>query len=86
VRQFPSGTLVVLKLWTFLFSSKQTCSKHAKAISYSLQKKNSNDVLHSPIKDHLALALRGFVVKSQIRNLTFGPSFDHNSRILSLNE
>jgi hypothetical protein len=42
-------------------------------ISYSPQKDLSNNVLHAPIGDHLTPALRGFVVKSQIPNLT--PAF-----------
>jgi hypothetical protein len=46
----------------------------------------SNDVLHAQIRDDLTLALRGFVVKSQIPNLTLDHSFDHNSCILGLNE
>ncbi len=39
-------------------------------ISYSPQKDLSNNVLYTPIGDHLTPALRGFVVKSQIPNLT----------------
>jgi hypothetical protein len=47
--------------------------EYAMKISYSLQKYLSNGVLHTLIEDDLTLALKGFVVKSQIPNLT--PSF-----------
>jgi hypothetical protein len=50
------------------------------------QKDLSNTILHPPIEDHLTFALRGFVVRNQIPNLTFDPSFDHNSCISYLNE
>jgi hypothetical protein len=70
----------------FISSSNQTCLEHKRAIAYSPQKDFSNGVLHAPIKDHLTFALRGFVVKSQIPNLTSGPSFDHTSCISSLND
>jgi hypothetical protein len=39
-----------------------------------------------PNQNYLTLILRGFVVGSQIPNLTPNPSFDHNSCILCLNE
>jgi len=55
-------------------------------ISYSIQRDISNDVLHAPIIDHWAPTIQGFVVGSQIPNLTPNPSFDHNSCILGLNE
>jgi hypothetical protein len=41
--------------------------------------------LHAPIGDDLTLALREFVVNSQIPNLNLNPSFDHNLCISSLN-
>jgi hypothetical protein len=65
---------------------KSSVLEHAKAISYSFQKKKFNGVLHTQIEDHLTLVLKGFVVGSQIPNLTLGPSFDYNSCILSLNK
>ncbi len=88
---FPSGspkieTLIVPKLWTFIFFSNQTCFEHVMAITYSLQKNISNNLLHALIRDHLTPTLKGFVVKNQIPNLTPDPSFDHNSCISSLNE
>jgi hypothetical protein len=58
---------------------------HARALYYS-QKDISNGVSHVPIKNHLTLALRGFLVENQILNLVLDPSFDHNSCILGLNE
>ncbi len=53
--------------------------EHLKKTCHSLQKDLFNSVLHAPIIDHLTLILRGFVVGSQILNLTANPSFDHNS-------
>jgi hypothetical protein len=47
-------------------------------ISYNSQKDLSNGVLHAPIGDDLTFFLKGFVVKSQVPNLTPNPSFDHN--------
>jgi hypothetical protein len=49
------GTFVVLKFWTFIFSSNKACFEHAKAISYNPQKDFFNDVLHTSIGDHLTL-------------------------------
>ncbi len=79
---FPSGspklgTLFVLKLWMLISSSNQICLNHERQISYSLQKNISKNVLHASIKSHLTPNLRGFVVGSQIPNLTPSPSFDH---------
>jgi hypothetical protein len=65
---------------------KTTCLEHAKAISYSLQKVPSNGVLHTLIGDHLTSYLKGFLVRSQILNLTPNLPFDHNSCSLGLNE
>ncbi len=67
-------------------SSNQICLEHAKGISYNLQKYFSKGVLHAPIRDNLISVLKGFVVKSQILNLTLGLFFNHNSFISSLNE
>jgi hypothetical protein len=80
------GTLVVLKLWTIIFSSNQTCLDHARVISYSPQKEFSNDVLHFPISNLFTFVLRGFVVGSQIPNLIPNLSFDHNSCFSYLDE
>jgi hypothetical protein len=41
---------------------------------------------HTPIKAYLALALKGFVVGSEIFNLNFNPSFYYNSCISGVNE
>ncbi len=89
--RLPSGspkivTFVVLKLWMFICSSNQTCLKHEREISYSLQKDLSKNVLRASIKDYLTPNIKGFVIVSQIPNLTLGPSFDHNWCILGLNE
>jgi len=65
---------------------KTTCLEHARAISYSLQKVPSNGVLHTLIGNHLTSYLKGFLVRSQILNLTPNLSFDHNSCSLGLNE
>jgi hypothetical protein len=65
---------------------KTSYLEHEREISYSPQKDLSNGVLHAPIGDHLALALKGFMVRNQIPNLTPNLSFDHNSCILGLNE
>jgi len=70
----------------FISFSIQTCFEYVKAMTYSSQKDLSNGLLHAPIKDHSTFALRGFVFESQIPNLTPGPSFDHNTCILGLNE
>jgi hypothetical protein len=52
----------------------------------ALQKVFSNGVSHFPIKPHLTFAFKGFMLKSQIPNLTPTPSFDHNSCKLGLNK
>ncbi len=55
-------------------------------IFYIPQNDFSNGVLHALIRDHLTPTLKGFVLESQIPNLTPNHSFDHNSCILGLNE
>jgi hypothetical protein len=70
----------------FTFFSNQTCLEHKREITYSPQKDISNGVFSTPIGDHLTFILRGFVVASQIPNLTLDLSFDHNSCISSLND
>ncbi len=55
------GTHIVLKLLMTISSSNQAYLEHEKAISYNLQKYLSNDALHALNKDHLILALKGFV-------------------------
>jgi hypothetical protein len=57
-----------------------------KIISYNPQIDISNSVWHAPIGVHLALALKEFVIRSQIPNLNLDLSFDHNLCILNLNE
>jgi hypothetical protein len=64
------GTFIIPKFWMFISFSNQTCLEHVIALSYSPQKDISNGVLHTPIKNHLTPALKGFVVKNQIPNLT----------------
>ncbi len=80
------GTIVVPKLWTLISSPNQAFLEHARAISYSPQKYFSKGVFHAPIRKHLTLVLRGFVVGSRIFNLTPNLFLDHHSCILSLNE
>jgi hypothetical protein len=71
----------------FISSSNQTYLEHARAIFYSSQKDISNGALHAPIRVHLTFDLKGFVVGSQIFNLTFDPfKKNHNSCILGLNK
>jgi hypothetical protein len=79
-------TLTILKLWIFIYFSKQAYLEYVKAISYRFQKDLANNVLHCPIEDHLTIVLMQFVIKSQIPNLTLNLSFEHNSCISNLNE
>jgi hypothetical protein len=60
--------------------------EHARAISYRIQQDLFNNVWLAPIGAHLTPFLKGFMVGSQIPNLTFGLSFDHKLCISSLNE
>ncbi len=89
---FPSGspkigTLAIPKLQTFISFSNQVCFfGNAMAMPYSLQKDLSNGVQHTPIRAHLTLTFKGFMVKSQIPNFTSTLSFYHNSCKLGLNE
>ncbi len=80
------GTFVIPKLWMLIYFSNQICFENVKEISYSLQKNHSNDLQHAPIGAHLTTTFKGFVVGSQIPNLTPAPSFDHNSCKPSINE
>ncbi len=80
------GILIVPKFWMFISSSNQNFLEHRTTITYSFQKYLSNGVLFAPIGNHLTPTLRGFVIGSQILNLTPDPSFDHNSCISSLND
>jgi hypothetical protein len=70
----------------FIFSSNQVYYEHIRVVTYSLQKYLFNSVLHVPIEDDLTLTLRGFVVGSQISNLTLDFSFYCNSCISSVIE
>jgi hypothetical protein len=80
------GLLLSQKIGHSYFFQIKPFLEHVKATSYNLQKDFSNRVSHTPIRNHLTPALRGFVVGSQILNLTPDLSFDHNSCISSLNE
>jgi hypothetical protein len=88
----PSGnpkigvTFIIPKFWLFIYFSNQTCLEHVKAISHSLQKNIYNGAWHAPIRAYLTLAIKEFVVKNQILNLTLDSSFDHNSCISNFNE
>jgi hypothetical protein len=65
----------------FISSSNQVYYEHIGVVTYSPQNDLSNGVLHVPIGDDLTPTLRGFVVESQIPNLTLDFSFDCNSCI-----
>jgi hypothetical protein len=69
------GTIVVLKFWTFISYFQKKKLDHVRAISYNPQKDISKGVLHTLIKYHLTLALRGFMIEGQIFNLIFEPFF-----------
>jgi hypothetical protein len=56
-----------------IFSSNEAYLELVRAIYYSPQKDLSNNVFHAQIGVHLTFALKGFVVGSQISNLTFDP-------------
>ncbi len=92
---FPQTLKCKSQNWDFLLSQNFGCSylykkkvflECTRVISYNPQNYLSNGVLQAQIKDHLTPFLRGFVVESQIFNLTPNPSFDHNLCILGLNE
>jgi hypothetical protein len=82
----PSETFIVPKFWLAIYISNQACLEHVREISYSSQKDISNGVWHTPIKAYLALTLKGFVVGSEIFNLSLDLSFDYNSCISGLHE
>jgi len=65
----------------FISSSNQVHYEHIKVVTFSPQKDIFNGVLHIPIGDDLTPTLKGFVVRSQIPNLTLDFSFDCNSYI-----
>ncbi len=67
---FP-GIFIVPKIWKLISFSNQVYFANARATSYSPQKDLSNGVYHAPIKIHLTLAFKGFVVRSQIRSPFF---------------
>jgi hypothetical protein len=77
--------LIVSNLWMFIYLLNQYFLEHTRAISYCPEKDLSNGVLHAPIRNDLTPTLRGFVVGSQILNLTLGVVWDHNSCISDLN-
>ncbi len=84
--RLPSGTFIIPKILLLIYFSNQACLEHAKEISYNSQRDISNGVWHAPIKAYLAPFLKGFVVGSEIFNLTIDLSFDYNSCISSLND
>ncbi len=69
-----------------IFFSNQVFFENVREISYNSQKDLSNSVKHAPIRLHLTLAFKGFVVRNQIPNFTPALSFDHNSCKLGLNK
>jgi len=81
-----NSDFAIPKFWMFIYLLNQTFFEHVMTRTYSFRKYFSIDVLQVLIKHHLTLNLRGFMVKSQILNLTPSPYFDHNSCISSLNE
>ncbi len=60
---------------------KSNLLEHMREISSSPQNDLSNSVLHAPIEDHLTPTLRGFMIESQILNLTPTLFFHHNKCI-----
>jgi len=84
--RLPSGTFIIPKILLLIYFSNQACLEHAKEISYNSQRDISNGVWHAPIKAYLTPFLKGFVVGSEIFNLTIDLSFDYNSCISSLND
>jgi len=79
------GTFVITKFWTLIYFSNKTYFEHVRELNYKPQKGLSSSVLHVPIGDDLTPTVRGFVVGSQIPNLTPNLYFDHNSCISSSN-
>jgi hypothetical protein len=80
------GTLVVPKLWLFIYFSNQVCFENAREISYSPQKDLSNNVYYAPnwiSFDPFFSRICGQESNSQFVS---APSFDHNSCKLDLNE
>jgi hypothetical protein len=63
------GTFIVSKFWMFISFSNQVFLEHMKIIFYISQKDLSKGILHAPIKDDFIIALRGFVIRSQIQPL-----------------
>jgi len=82
---FKIETFVVLRFWMLISFSNKIYLKHYREISSNPRKGLSNGVLHAPIKDHLTLVLKGFVIKSQNFNLILDLSFYHNLCNLGLN-
>jgi hypothetical protein len=78
-------TLIVSKLWMFISSSNQSFLEQGQ---YFIPLKRSFQwCMARPNQSSFGpLLLRGFMVKSQIPNLTRNPSLDHNSCILGLNK
>jgi hypothetical protein len=69
-----------------IYISNQVFFEICRKIFYRNWKYISNNVYHTSIDPHLTRSFKGFVVKSQIFNLTCTFFFYHNSCILGLNE
>jgi hypothetical protein len=81
-----SGTFAIPKFWTLIYFLNQFLKENANTIFYSSQQDCSNDVQHAPIRPHLTLAFKGFVVKNQIIKLTPAFFLYHNFCKSGLNE
>jgi hypothetical protein len=73
------GLLLSQNFGCLYLSQIKSFFENVRKIFYSFQK-------IFPIGAHLAPIFKGFMVESQISNLTLAPSFDHNSCKLGLNE
>jgi hypothetical protein len=71
--------LVIPKLWMFISFSNQVSFENSRALSYSPQKCLSYGLYHTRVKFHFTPTFKGFVVRSQIPNLTPTLFFYHNS-------
>jgi hypothetical protein len=79
------GTFVVPKLWTFIYFSNQIFKK-SKGNFLEPLKRSFQRCITCPNYTSFDPAFKGFMVESQISNLTLAPSFDHISCKSGLNE
>jgi hypothetical protein len=60
----PKLRLLLSQNFVHSYLFEKSMFRACEAIFYSIQKDLSNGVLHSRIKDHLTLTLKGFVIGS----------------------